>query len=203
VLGLIGSSDELRYSGKTFPANGTRSEHLREIGLADSLRLLGCYLCGKKELQQFAGNAPVNTDDFPRLIFEAPNYSYKRRAPPYATLTNILTEIPVSFPNLSKQGTIEFKESLRTYVIARNDYLKGLIHESEGRFGEAIDLYVESSRLNPEFTAGYARCISIASSLAPSEPRSAVTLLERLIETQPDRALGRELLGRIKSGRSR
>ncbi len=146
--GLVGSANELRHSPKTFPASGSLSEHLGEIGLADSGRLLGCFLCGEKDLQQYAGNAPINTDDFPRLIFDAPNYSYKRHVSSYATLTNLLAGIPISLPNLLEPATTEFKESLRAYLSARNEYLKGLIQESEGQLDEVVDRYIASSRLN-------------------------------------------------------
>ncbi|MDB6041094.1 MAG: Spermine synthase, partial [Verrucomicrobiales bacterium] len=197
VLGLIGSDRELNFASGYSPMDEKLSEHLRQIGLADSLRLLGGYLGGTKELKRYAENARINTDTFPHLIFDAPVFSYNRNAASYATLTNLLFEIPISLPILLHEPGAGFTESLKRFMMARNRYLEGLVRESEGRGSEAIDLYIEASKVSADFTQGYARCISIVSGLAPTEHQSAVDLLKRLIQAQPDRILGKELLDRL------
>jgi spermidine synthase len=199
VLGLISASSEGSTPLISFPSAPMLAEHLRQIGLADPLRLWGNYLCGTDEIKRFTDGVRLNTDAFPHLIFEAPLYSYSQKMPPYTTLTNLLSQIPVSLPAMDGSAGSAFRDSLRNFMIARNQYLGGLVCESEGRENEAIDRYIESSTTSSDFTQGYARCLTIASGLAGSEPQRAEDLLKRLIKAQPERVLGKEMLERLVS----
>lgn len=199
VLGLVGRLAEPHIPLVSFPVAPKTTEHLRQIGLGDSLRLWGNYLCGRDEMVRFGGNAPLNTDAFPHVIFDAPIQSYKQNLPPYSTLTNLIAQIPISLPRIFQSGNNAFNDSLRNFMMARNGYLKGLVCESEGRDLEAIEFYLESSAFSSDFTQGYARCLSIASSLSVDHPQKAVELLERLTKAQPDRVLGKEMLSRLRS----
>ena len=62
---------------------------------------------------------------------------------------------------------------------------------------QAIESYIESARISDEFTAGYARCISLASLQAKERPEAARVLLERLVQAQPREKLARDLLERL------
>ena len=74
----------------------------------------------------------------------------------------------------------EFAQRLSRYIAARNVYLRGLVHDAEERRDEAIEAYVESARLSPDFTSGYAQCLTIANVIASSDPARARKILERL-----------------------
>jgi spermidine synthase len=199
VLGLMSDSSHGLIPSASFPSAPILTEHLRQIGLADPLRLWGNYLCGTDEIKRFAGKAPLNTDAFPHLIFDAPIYTYNQKMPPYATLTNLLAQIPVSLPGRAAAAGTAFNASLRDFMVARNQYLEGLVCESEGREKDAVDRYIKSSTISSDFTQGYARCLTIASGIASSDAQAAADLLKRLIKAQPERVLGKEMLERLGS----
>jgi cytochrome c-type biogenesis protein CcmH/NrfG len=83
------------------------------------------------------------------------------------------------------------------YLAARNVYLRGLVHDTEQRRDEAVQAYIESARVSPDFTTGYAQALSMASVLAGSDPARARRILEGLIEAQPERPVARDVLRRL------
>jgi hypothetical protein len=95
--------------------------------------------------------------------------------------------------NEAKHFTLE----LSSLMAARNAYLRGLVADAEGREADAIDLYVESARISPLFSTGYAQCLSAAVRYSKSRPEEARRLLERLVEAQPSRPVAAELLKRL------
>ena len=173
---------------------------LKRLAIADSLRLHGHLLADREDLNRFAGTAPLNTDDNQRITFMAPRAAYQHDAKTYASmlalLANTRTESITAldrFPSDEK----EFAARLTHYLAARNVYLHGLIHDAEQRQDEAIGAYLESTRLSPDFTSGYAQCLTIANVIAPSNPARARRILEQLMEAQPDRPAAAELLRRL------
>jgi predicted membrane-bound spermidine synthase len=72
---LVGSYQPLRISADKF-ADRLRSERLiadlEQIGLASSERMLGTFLMDRAAVLEFAGGAPVMTDDLPYVEFSGP-----------------------------------------------------------------------------------------------------------------------------------
>ena len=204
VVALIG-----RHESSTWETNLVESRlgevrltgELKRMALTDSLRLHGHWLAGREELSRFADRAPLNTDDDQRVTFMAPHQAYQRAPKPYASLQALLdlSEQSLStahaLTDVDRRG--EFTARRTRYLAARNVYLRGLVHDSEQRRDEAIDAYIESARLSPDFTTGYAQGLSIANVLAGSDPARARKILERLIEAQPERPVARQMLERL------
>ena len=92
------------------------------------------------------------------------------------------------------RGEISYAE----FIQARDVYLKGLAGEGSADLGEAIAAYIASARISPDFTAGYAQALAIATSMARNKPEMAAAILEQLAEAQPDRPVARELLERLR-----
>ena len=203
VIALVGWTGTPHWSPSQVEArlDGARlGNELKRLALADSLRLFGHVLADAEDLHRFATNAPTNTDDNQRVTFMAPRSAYQHSPKPYASLLALLASsqaahVPES--RLSQSADAEFAARLSRYIIARNVYLRGLIHDAEGHRDEAIDAYIESARISPDFTTGYAQGLSIANVLAPSDPARARKILERLIEAQPERPAAAELLRRL------
>ena len=86
---------------------------------------------------------------------------------------------------------------LAAYVEARNRYLEGLEAERAGRTAHAMDLYLESVRRSPDFSTGYAHCLTLAVQQSREKPEAARRLLEQLQELHPQRTAARELLRRL------
>ncbi len=226
VLGLVGRLDPPHYSPAWVEArltDPTLASQLKQLSLADSIRLFGCLAAGTEALRQFADGAPLNTDDRPVVLFGAPRFIYQKNATPYARLQSLLRldsdragsggdaiRDPKSRPNgMDAAGlaatlglkpgpaTDQFTARLGAYITARDIYLRGLVDDAEGRSAQAIDRYVESARLSDDFTPGYAQCLTMASLLAKSRPAEARALLERLVQAQPARPVAREMLQRL------
>jgi len=204
VVGLMGSSAWPHYSGEWVEkrlVDPAMEKQLKQLALADSLRLFGGLVAGPQELRQFAGNAPLNKDDRPRVTFQAPQFTYQKQANPYGRLTALLEHRVSSPAELLQLGpdpaAQEFARRLSRYTQARDVYIHGLVAQSEGRSPEALEAFVESARLSEDFTSGYAQCLTIASLEAKTNPQKARALLQRLVEAQPSRAVAAEMMKRL------
>jgi spermidine synthase len=204
VLGLVGELEPISYDGQWLETRVRAPAllaQLKKLGLADSLRLFGNLVAGPKDLRDFAGPAPLNTDNQQRVLFGAPRFTYQKNRAGYGTLLGLLKQCqpnPAEVLHLgSEPGREQFAQRLADYLIARNVYLKGLVDETTGRKTEAMNAYIESARLSQDFTSGYAQCLTIASFLAKTDPPAARALLQRLVDAQPARPVARELLQRL------
>ena len=204
VVALIGRRESSLWQTNLVEARlgeARLARELKRMALTDSLRLHGHWLAGREELSRFASRMPLNTDDDQRVTFMAPRQAYQRAPTPYATLQALLDLSEQSLGAAREltdgERPSEFTAPLTRYLSARNVYLRGLIHDSEGRRDAALDAYIESARLSPDFTTGYAQGLSIANVLAGSDPAKARRILERLIEVQPERPVARQMLERL------
>lgn len=204
VLGLIGNLAPRRYHADWLAPRlrdpGLR-EQLKSLALTDELQLFGCWLAGPEALRGFVRGAGVNTDDRPLVVFGAPRFYYRRDSRPYGRLLTLL-DLPTPDPSGlvgegDAPGAVEFAQRLRRFIEARNAYLHGLVAEANGNVSGAIDAYVESARMSPEFSTGYARCLTIAMQQSGSDRRGARALLDRLVRVRPERPVAAELLERL------
>ncbi len=202
VVALVGWMGSPRWSPMQVEprtASAPLGGEIKRLALADSLRLYGHLLADAEDLYRFAGTAPLNTDDNQRVTFMAPRAAYQHDAKPYASLLALLagarTECVAALDHLPEDK--EFATRIVAYLAARNVYLRGLVEDAERRPDTAIDAYVESARLTPDFTTGYAQCLSTANVIASSDPARARGILERLIAAQPERPVARQVLERL------
>jgi spermidine synthase len=175
----------------------TLEAHLKRDALADSVRLLGSFLGGPGELSAFAGDAPINTEMNPIILFQAPLFIFKKNDHPAGRLLKLVGEFPPERLEALRLAP-ELGSRTEKYILARNVYLQGLAAEGEGEMERAIAGYLDSTRLSNEFTSGYAQCLAIATALSKSNREAARMILEKLAEAQPDRPVARELLERLK-----
>jgi spermidine synthase len=196
VIGLIGTTGTITYTPDWIEKRGespSLAERLQRLALADSLRLFGNILCGPGELGAIASTARINTDDNSAVLFGAPAFTYRDNAPLHNPLT-VFLELQLT----NTATLLGFKSAdLERFITARNVFLRGLIDEAHGRMAEACERYVESARVSDNFTAGYARAVTIAAAEAGSQPVKSRELLEQLVEAQPARPVARQLLGRL------
>ena len=196
VVGLVGRTGQISYSTnwlETRVESPLLAERLQRLALGDSLRLLGNLLAGPAELDAFARGARINTDDNSAVLFGAPEFTYRDDAKPYGTLMALFDV------ELRNTGTVLGFDSpaLNAFMSARNVFLRGLIDEAEGRIDAAFARYVESARISPDFTPGYARVITAATADANANPGRSRTLLEQLMAAQPSRPVAKQLLERL------
>lgn len=204
VLGLIGTLEPTRYTPDSF-AKRVRApgllEQLKPLTLTDEFQLFGCLVAGSDGLRTFSDGAEINTDDHPVVVFGAPRFVYQRTAPAYGRLFTLLDKQSANFDELIRGDKADevtrLRRQLAEFVKARDVYLRGLVAETENRFSEAVDAYVESARISPAFSTGYARCLTIAMQQSGSDPTAARALLQRLVDAQPERPVARQLLDRL------
>jgi len=173
---------------------------LKRMALADSLRLFGHLLADTDDLNRFAKDAPLNTDDRPHVTFMAPRAAYQQYVKPYTSLLALISESRAKEVAHLRQFVGSDEPSvtrLSRYLSARDVYLRGLIFDSDQRRDEAMDAYIESARLSPDFTTGYAQGLSVANVIASSDPARARKILERLIKVRPERPVAKEMLERL------
>ncbi len=200
VLGLVGTLDPLQFDPGYF-ARRTSDPALREalkpLALTEPWPFFGTWFMNAADLQAFAGNAPLNTDDRPVILFAAPRTLAGRPAPGYTLLEALLgssrSKPDALFAPSLQSADADWKARLNAYLAARDRYLHGLISEAKGapEMGEAD--YLESVRLSRDFTSGYAQLLTRATARARTDPSGARRLLDQLIEAQPDRPVAREL----------
>jgi spermidine synthase len=174
------------------------TDHLKKLGLGDSVRLFGQVAAGPDGLRRFAGDGPLNTDDNQLVTLAAPEFVYRKDEPSSARLTALLRAAASNAVDALHIDHPEFRERVAGYLAARDVYLAGLIAQQEGRTSEAIDAFVESARRSADFTLGYAQCLTIATVQAPSQPAAARALLQRLIDARPSQPVAHELLRRLE-----
>jgi spermidine synthase len=204
VLGLIGWNGGRRFSTNWIEsrlAEPRLATEIKRLALADSVRVFGHLAMDADDLRHFAERASLSTDDNPHVTFMAPRLTYQRDVKPHASLFALLD---AAKPNVwatlrfsESAGDAEFARRVSNYIAARNIYLRGLVLDAEDRRDDAIAAYVESARLNSEFTSGYAQCVRIATVIAGSDPARAKIILERLIEVQPELPVAKDVLERL------
>jgi spermidine synthase len=198
VIGLVGRASPIVYSSDWLERRAESpllSERLQRLALGDSIRFFGNLLAGPEELKAFSGVAGANTDDNSAVLFGAPRFAYRNDASPYGRLANFLA---FATPALAFDST-----NLTQFVAARNVFVLGLIDEAEGRGEEAARRYVESARISEDFTAGYARAITMAAAEARSNPKQSRWLLEELVRARPSRPVAKQLLEKLFSASDR
>lgn len=201
VLALVGWQGERRWMAgavETRLSDVALEAELKRLALADSLRVFGHLLSDAEDLRRFARPAKVSLDDDQRVTFLAPRAAYQHAAKPYASLLALLEESRTqNVPSELPPGREPSATNVLRYLAARNVYLRGLVHDTEQRRDEAVQAYIESARVSPDFTTGYAQALSMASVLAGSDPARARRILEGLIEAQPERPVARDVLRRL------
>jgi spermidine synthase len=195
VVGLVGRTATTSYATNWLESrveSPLLMQRLQRLSLGDSLRLFGNLLAGPAELDAFARGARINTDDNSVVLFGAPEFTYRGEMKPHGTLLALLDV------KLTNTAVLGFDSpQLGAFIRAQDVFIRGLVDESEGRIDAALAKYVETARISPNFTAGYARVITVATAEASANPAKARRLLEQLIEAQPSVPVAKQLLERL------
>ncbi|MEO8429102.1 MAG: spermidine synthase, partial [Verrucomicrobiota bacterium] len=207
VLGLVGTPEPIRYPANWFGQRVRDPKllaQLKSLTLMDEFQLFGCLLAAPDALRDFSRAAPLNTDDHPVVLFQAPQFDYVRKQTPYGRLLTLLDLHAADARELIQSDgdpADRFIRELSDFIAARDVYVHGLVAEAEaeGNTPRAVDAFVESARISPDFSTGYAKCLTIAMQESKSNPAAARELLQRLVEAQPSRPIAQELLQRLQN----
>ncbi|UCF94440.1 MAG: fused MFS/spermidine synthase [Desulfobacterales bacterium] len=133
---------------------------LSEVGLDDPYLLLSSFMLDEKGLADYAKDAPINSDNYPRLeyfdypyleFFPSESFHIKTvvenlaamlsyRQDPATYLVNFGENVP------DRNGT---KDRLKVYWESSQHVLRGIIHALDGQIREAIQDYGKAFETNP------------------------------------------------------
>ncbi len=144
---LIGTPQPLRIDYQRFMA---RSQ-IRSIaeGLAhddlDGLSLLDSFMMGPDELREYVGQAPIHTDNRPRLEF------FKSRELVNTTYHNIKGMQPYRASVLPYLTNTSFQErqTLQRYFQATQQLIQGQLAYVQGHYEEAAETFRQAVQANP------------------------------------------------------
>lgn len=210
LIALVGMPD-----GKRFPAGWMQSrvhgrqmmERLQAVGLTSDTRLFGLMLGGERDLAEFSGSGPLNTDDRPIVAFEAPRVAYVAGDTPGERLLALIDAMHPLPQALLATGADAEQRRLADYWRARNRYLALGIRAVQGEavadpIQELGPKLVDIVRISPDFDSAYGPVLAMAQQLARTEPDAARQLLENLAQANPARPEAHQLLNAL-SGLSR
>jgi spermidine synthase len=201
VVGLVGGQEPWRVRPDDLVRRmgaGALSPALKPVALGDPARLLGCRIADAMSLRNLTTGGRVATDDLPRVLYGAAASAYRHGAAPHERLLRVLAAAEPGFKSCLAEGSdAGWLRRLESFRLARDRHLHGLGEELSGRMRQALEDYVESSRLSPEYTAGYAQAVLVAAAYSKQDMGFARSVLERLIQVRPEQALAREMLSRL------
>jgi spermidine synthase len=209
MIGLVGGGPLRSVEPNWFDrrvGEGMLRQRLDALQLRNVYEFLGCYLAGTEQLSQLAGAGPLNTDDHPVVMFEAPRFIYTEQEPAsnrlFALIDSLAPRPADVLPAAEGREGREARDRLAAYWTARNRFL----HAGEGvpRTGDVRELlsYVrepllEVVRMSPDFDPAYRPLLAMAQSLVRIDPEAGRNLVVQLIDANPARSEARRILGSI------
>lgn len=179
-------------------------QQLVSTRLNSDFALFGGYLGGPTALRQFTGDGPLNTDDHPRVIFEAPNFVYGNPASPAERLLELVRLLaPQRGTLLDQPGRDgDFGQRLNDYWRARDAFLVAGVGvtpspDIRNMLEQTQDKLLAAVRLSSDFLPAYDPLLQMAQAVYPVDPTLAHDLLQELIEANPTRPDARHLFRRL------
>jgi spermidine synthase len=209
IIGLVGGGPLRSAEPNWFDrrvGEGVLRERLKALQLRNVYEFLGCYLAGAEQLSQLAGAGPLNTDDHPMVMFEAPRFVYMEQEPASNRLIALIDSLsphPADvLPVAEGREKREARDRLAAYWTARNRFL----HAGVGvpRTGDVRELlsYVrepllEVVRMSPDFDPAYRPLLAMAEHLVRIDPDAGRNLVVQLIDANPARSEALRILGSL------
>jgi spermidine synthase len=153
-------------------------------------------------MASFAGDGPLNTDDRPLVIFQAPEFAYTDNEPAHTRLIALIDRFdpdPARLLSLEKGAAgSDVGDRMKAYWMARNRFLRtgvgveqtANVEQMLGQIGAPLLSIV---RLSPDFDAAYNPLLGMAQKLLRHNPAAAKQLLIELEAANPARQEARKL----------
>ena len=205
IVGLISGIDDIGYSPDYMEKRIT-SDILRKklisLRLDDSYALFGNFIGGPHDLSKYAGKGPLNTDDWPAVIFKAPKFAYAEHQPAHMRLLALMDNLhPEPDQILQKRSTADAKsvnDRLKAYWIARDKFLHtgaGITQTSDivKMLDQVREPLLSIVRQSPDFDAAYYPLLAMAQQLHRIDSNAARELLMELETANPMRRDAKKL----------
>ncbi|MEE4111530.1 MAG: hypothetical protein V2I40_01865 [Desulfobacteraceae bacterium] len=194
IIGLIASRKPLSFPTdylKNRLANDPLEMKLQQYRLHDIFSIFGGFMAGTEDLANFAGSGPLNTDDRPLVVFQAPHFAYDHNEPAYVRLLDLVDHLnPSPDQILLLNGKTHEKmigQRLSAYWEARNKFLYagvGVRQTSnvQDMLVQIQDPLLEILAESPDFRPAYDPLVFMARRLREIDPEAAEKLLLELEE---------------------
>jgi spermidine synthase len=199
IVGLIAGKNPLTYSTNYLEErihNDNLYQHLRLYRLHNPFSLFGCFIAGPEDLAGFAGQGPLNTDDKPVVIFQAPRFVYGENEPAHARLLTLLDQLNPLPQHILEVAKIPedhlMSERLAAYWRARNRFLLAGVGIRRTKSVEDMLAQIQKPLLSivresPDFDEAYNPLVTMAQQLHKKNPAAAERLLLELETANPKR----------------
>ncbi|MEL6367112.1 MAG: fused MFS/spermidine synthase [Pseudomonadota bacterium] len=208
IIGLVG-----RVGGIS-PRRGWLRERVKDRSLAEALvaaeigrdlDLFGLMIADANALGSFAGEGPLNSDNFPLVTYMAPGFVYSAPEPAHVRLFDLLDQLEMpSGRRFVAPDSDGFHREIENYWTARDAYLKlgaKITPSADPRvmLDQLEQPFLEILETSAEFTPAYRPLVELAYQLSESSPQEAIELLDAVIEVAPDQPQARQLRAYILS----
>ena len=209
VLGLIARPDAplLDWSAidkRLSEESGQRRR--QELRLDDGFALLGAVVAGPAALHQFAGRAPLNTDDRPVVAHRAALFTYEPPDHAQQRLLALLQRLQVAPDELldprSTPPDAAVMQRLQAYWSARQQFIQigvGVKPSADPRvmLAQVHQPLLAVLATSADFRPAYDPLLAMAQALANTDPPLARQVLQDLNTLQPQRPEAGVLLARL------
>jgi spermidine synthase len=205
ILGLVAGTNPRRYPPDWLERR-LQDDRLRAsleaVHLQNSLALFGLFLAGRDDLRAWAGTGPLNTDNRPLVVFEAPRFVYSPQKPAYVRLLALMERLKPRPRDLLQPALdpyeVKQQERLAAYWRARQRFLQTGVEVVETKdprkFSQAVrQPLLAIVRQDQDFAPAYDTLLFLARSLYREDAAAARQLLLDLERANPQRPEARKL----------
>ena len=209
VLGLITRPDAPLFEWSAIEkrlSDESGQRRRQELRLDDGFALLGSVVAGPAALRQFAGNAPLNTDDRPVVAHRAALFTY---APPDSAqqrLLALLQRFQVAPDELlntrSAAPDRAVMQRLQAYWSARQQFIQigvGVKPSADPHvmLAQVHQPFLKVLATSADFRPAYDPLLAMAQALLNTNPPLARQVLQDINTLQPQRREAAALLARL------
>jgi len=167
--------------------------------------VLGGVIAGPAALREFAGDAPLNTDDRPVVVYRAPRATYAAITRPMDRLAELLAAVSVRPDEVIATVSPDESSRLAAYWAARDRFIAlgrdvTPVADVRQMLAQVQAPLLQVLRLSPDFRPAYDPLLQMGAALARIDRPAAVALLNELDRLQPERDDAREVLNRLGEG---
>lgn len=204
LLCLLGGEAINEFS-EDWLINRVHDRHLQRqlvsTRLNSDFALFGGFLGGPEALRQFTGDVPLNTDNHPRVIFEAPGFVYGNPETPGERLLKLVAQLAPKRGSLLEQSAMDskFNQRLLNYWQARDAFLTAGVGiepttDIHKMLAQTRTKLLAAVRLSSDFLPAYDPLLQMAQAIYPVDPATARDLLLELDQANPTMPDARRLL---------
>lgn len=209
VVGLLGrqprANDQMQKYQSGYLAQRVLDRRLQQalvrVRMNADMELFGGYLGSYERSSGERTAQGLNTDNWPRVIYRAPEFAYRRKQDHGDRLVALVDQLSASrnASQFDDAGAGSLSRRLPDYWAARDLYLEvglGVSPDmSEAQLlAKTTEPLLRVVARSSEFQAAYMPLLALARATADSDPARARTLLGALIDAAPNRSEARDLL---------